>query len=86
MDYIAAADAWFHAHPYALAAAAAASAHRRLLFRYALLGALKTKLGRRILLGDEDEILQDLDDARQIIKEVVDKAKAEEAASAKPAP
>ena len=76
MDYIAAADAWAHAHPYVLTTLAAASAHRRFLLKQGLLLAVKTKWGRRVLLGHEDDILADIDEVRGVLKEVVDAEKA----------
>jgi len=83
MEYIAAANAWAHAHPYVLTALAAASANRRFLLKQALLWAVKTKWGRRILLGHEDDILADIDEVRGVLKEVVD---AEKAAQPQPVP
>ena len=83
MDYVNAVDAWTHAHPYALAALAAASAHRRFLLKQGLMLAVRTKWGRRVLLGHEDEILADIDEVRGVLKEVVD---AEKASESKPVP
>lgn len=82
MDIITAADAWAHAHPYALAALGGAWANRRMIFKAALLAAIKTKWGRWLLLGHEDDVLADLDQVRAILKQVVDDAKAADAAKA----
>ena len=78
----AAADAWAHAHPYVLTALAAASAHRRLVFRVIILSVLKTAIGRRILLGDADEVLADFDDFRAELAQDISEAKAADAAKA----
>lgn len=86
LAFSAAADAWIHAHPYALAALAAASAHRRLVFRAVIMGILKTAIGRRILLGKSDEVLADFDDFRAELVQDIAEAKAAEAAKAAPAP
>jgi hypothetical protein len=86
MDYINAADVWVHAHPYVLAAFALASAHRRLVFRYLIMSVLKTATGRRILLGNADEVLADFDDFRAELKQDLDEAKASDAAKALAAP
>lgn len=81
MDYIAAADAWVRAHPYVFAACAAASAHRRLIFRCIILGVLKTAVGRRVLLGNADEVLADFDDFRAELAQDIAEAKAADAAA-----
>lgn len=86
MDYIAAADAWIHAHPYVMTALAAASAHRRLVFRWAIMAVLKTSIGRRILLGHADEVLADFDDFRSELVQDIAEQKAADAAAAAKAP
>jgi hypothetical protein len=81
MDYIAAADAWVHAHPYALSALAAASAHRKAIFRLVVLGAVKRWPW---LLGKGPEVLADIDEFRADLKESLDEAAAAKAAAPLP--
>lgn len=84
MDYLLAVDALIHAHPYVLAALAAASAHRRLLFRWAILAVLKNAAARRIILGHADEVLADVDDFRTELKQDLDEAAAADAKKVPP--
>lgn len=84
MEQLLAADAYVHAHPYALATLAAASAHRRLIFRALILAVLKTKVGRYLLLGHADEVLADFDDFRAELVQDIAEAKAAEAAPVAP--
>ena len=72
----AAADAWIHAHPYALAAFAAATAHRKAIFKYGVLALIKRFPW---LLGKESEILADIDEFRSDLKDSMDAAAAEKA-------
>jgi hypothetical protein len=83
MDYVAmagnlftGADAWAHAHPYVLTALAAASAHRKELFRIVVLGAVKRWPW---LLGKEAEVLADIDEFRTELKKDMDEAAAKKA-------
>ena len=73
----AAADAWIHAHPYALSALALASAHRKAIFKYVVLAAVKKWPW---LLGKESEILADIDEFRSDLKDSMDAAAAAQAA------
>ncbi len=73
-------NAWIHAHPLALAGLALASAHRRLIFRCAILALLKNAVVRRIALGNASEILADVDDFRAELKADLDEAAAANAA------
>ena len=75
----AAADAWIHAHPYALATLAAATAHRKAIFKYVVLAAIKKWPW---LLGKESEILADIDEFRADLKDSMDAAAAAKAAAA----
>lgn len=77
LNYVHAVDAWAHAHPYVLTAGAAATAHRKAIFRYVVLGAVKRWPW---LLGKEDEVLADLDEFRAEFKTDMDEAKVAEAA------
>ncbi len=79
MALAASANAWFHAHPYALATLAAASAHRKPLFKFLVLGAVKRWPW---LLGKQAEILADVDEFRADLKEAMDEAAAEKAKAA----
>ena len=78
----AAVDAWMHAHPYAMTALALATAHRRLVFRWVILGMLKNATIRRILLGHADDVLADVDDFRAELKDDLAEAAAADAAKA----
>lgn len=71
------ADAWVHAHPYALAALAAASAHRKTIFKLVVLNAVKRWPW---LLGKGPEVLADVDEFRSDLKEALDEAAAAKAA------
>lgn len=72
-------DSWAHAHPYFLTALAAASAHRKTIFKFAVLGAVKKWPW---LLGKEPEILADIDEFRAELKADMDEAAASKAAQA----
>lgn len=75
----ASADAWIHANPYALAALALASAHRKAIFKHVVLAAVKKWPW---LLGKRSEILSDIDEFRADLVEAMDAAAAEAAAKA----
>ena len=74
--------AWIKSNPIAMLLIGVATAHRRLVFRYAILGVLKTALGRRVLLGNADEVLADFDDFRAELVEDLAEAKAADAKKA----
>ena len=71
-------DAWIHANPYALAAVALATAHRKAIFKYVVLNAVKKWPW---LLGKQSEILADIDEFRADLKDAMDAAAAAKAAA-----
>jgi hypothetical protein len=74
--------AWIKGNPYATFLIGLATAHRRLIFRYGILAVLKTSVGRRVALGDADDVLADIDDFRAELVQDIAEAKEADAAKA----